>query len=306
MNFDKLTIDKINGTVAFNEEAHKYWDIETKQQFTSVTTLVGQFEKPYDKEFWSAYKALEKLTGDDFISIKSTLLKTKVFSLDYLEPFNINVFTFEETKQDILNQWAAKNKQSCDRGTAYHLVQENLAYDGNNEFIKEHIAKDCEVAFEEFVVEKGNYDLLSYERYICPEYLAQYSKDGFYLAGQADVIIRDGKYVDILDYKTNEKMDMKSYFNPRARKSEKMIYPLGKLDDCNYIHYCLQLSTYAYMIKLQTGLEPRHLKLIHHDHEGNDKVIVAKYLEKEVKAMLKQALLNQKIKAETERLSDLL
>lgn len=306
INFDSLVIDKQNGNIAYNDAAHVYWNIYTKEKHLSVTTLVGQFEQPYDKEFWSSYKALEALTGDEFKTVKPILLKSKRFLPDYIMAYQLEQVDFDNKKQEILDAWTAKNKQSCDRGTAYHLVQENLAYESNNPFIKDHIAKDCDNPFEKFVVEKDNYDLMSHEHFICPEYLAVYSKDGFLLAGQSDIVIRDGNYVDILDYKTNEKMDMKSFYNPRSKKTERMKFPLAKLDDCNYIHYCLQLSVYAYMIKMQTGLEPRHLKLIHHDHNGVDKVIPAKYLEKEVIAMFKQGAMNLKIKRENERLEDLL
>ena len=57
-----MKIDKKNGTVCFNEESHIYWD-ETNEndKYTSVTTLIHKFTQPFDKDFWSGYKALEKL-----------------------------------------------------------------------------------------------------------------------------------------------------------------------------------------------------------------------------------------------------
>ena len=68
---ENLSIDKQNGTVAFNEEVHRYWDVNDPSiKFTSVTTMIEQFGQPFDKEFWSAYKALEKLSEEDKVKVK--------------------------------------------------------------------------------------------------------------------------------------------------------------------------------------------------------------------------------------------
>ena len=53
---------KINGKVAFQEEGHKYFNLEDSSIiYTSVTTLIGKYEPEFDKEFVSKYKALERL-----------------------------------------------------------------------------------------------------------------------------------------------------------------------------------------------------------------------------------------------------
>lgn len=71
---ENLSIDKQNGTVVFNEKAHHYWDINDPSiKFTSVTTMIEQFGQPFDKEFWSAYKALEKLLPADEFKIEKNL-----------------------------------------------------------------------------------------------------------------------------------------------------------------------------------------------------------------------------------------
>ena len=61
-----MKIDKQNGSIAFNEEAHRYWNVNDEaKKFISVTTLIERFGQPFDKDFWSAYKALEKLLPAD-------------------------------------------------------------------------------------------------------------------------------------------------------------------------------------------------------------------------------------------------
>ena len=49
---ENLSIDKQNGTVAFNEEVHRYWDVNDPSiKFTSVTTMIEQFGQPFDRNF---------------------------------------------------------------------------------------------------------------------------------------------------------------------------------------------------------------------------------------------------------------
>ena len=59
---DTSKITKQNGNIAFEEDAHIYYDvINPDLKFTSVTTMIHSFTQPFDEQFWSAYKALEKL-----------------------------------------------------------------------------------------------------------------------------------------------------------------------------------------------------------------------------------------------------
>ena len=57
-----MEYDKINGDVAFLEGPHKYFNVKDPSiTYISVTTLIEKYGKPYDKEFWSKYKALERI-----------------------------------------------------------------------------------------------------------------------------------------------------------------------------------------------------------------------------------------------------
>ena len=54
------------------------------------------------------------------------------------------------------------------------------------------------------------------------------------------------------------------------------------------LHYTLQLSTYAYLLKLiNPEFNVKRLMIIHYDHDGNEKHYELKYMEKEVEIMLK-------------------
>lgn len=79
-----------------------------------------------------------------------------------------------------------------------------------------------------------------------------------------------------------------------------MKYPLNNLDDVNYWHYALQLSTYAWMIqKKNPEFEIEDLVLVHFDHSDNMTVYHLPYLKDEVIRMLsftRKNLYWQKIK----------
>ena len=52
-----MEYDKINKEVWFREKDHVYGNINDPTiNYTSVTTLIGKYELPYDREFWSKYK----------------------------------------------------------------------------------------------------------------------------------------------------------------------------------------------------------------------------------------------------------
>ena len=58
--------------------------------------------------------------------------------------------------------------------------------------------------------------------------------------------------------------------------------------DCNYWHYTLQLSLYAYMIQqLNPELNVRELKLIHIDRNGKQTVHPLEYRKDDVERMIK-------------------
>ena len=131
--------------------------------------------------------------------------------------------------------------------------------------------------------------------------LSNISDDGeFRLAGQADLLIVDGNDVYILDYKTNESIDKKSFYDFSTKKSAMMKYPLNNLQDTNFWHYTMQLSTYAWMIeKKYPGVKIKLLMLIHYDHNGNCVTYECDYLKSDVEKMLsyyKKELEHEKFK----------
>lgn len=280
-----LEIDKKNGSVAFNDQSHTYFNLEDDSiKYVSVTTMIEKFGQPFDKEFWSAYKALEKLlTKDEWTIEKKSLLNTKKFDNAILEAHNIDIDTFNKEQQVILDNWQEENKRSCERGTKIHANLENSMYKKkkNIDLTKFQVGGKFEC-----IKDKTELDL---ENGVYPEYLISWDSPSgkLHVAGQIDLIAKQGNCITILDWKTNKKIDTKGFFDSKTRKSEKMKFPLGSLDECNYNHYCLQLSTYAYML---TQRHPEFiiddLVLVHFDHNDNMTVYHLPYLRDEVIRML--------------------
>ena len=130
MIMNDFEITKQNGNIAFEEKAHRYWDVtDPSKKFTSVTTIIEKFGQPFDKEFWSAYKALEKLLSADAWKIeKPSLLKSKKFDKSLLELHDISENDFNREQQAILDSWDEENRKSCERGTKIHADFENSFY----------------------------------------------------------------------------------------------------------------------------------------------------------------------------------
>ena len=278
-----MKYDKINGKVGFLEEPHVYKNIDDPTiNYVSVTTLISKFEQPYDKDFWSAYKALEKLIPvNEWKSLKDSLLNTKKFDKECLSDYNISENEFNKVQQDILDEWQKKNKESCDRGTKIHAQLENALYN------KDSINLQKYGIGGKFICKK-DYTDLNLEHGVYPEYLVYYDHPKLHIAGQIDLLIKSGNDIIIGDYKTNAELKFKSFYSRKTKKSVKMKYPLTKLDDVNFNHYQLQLSTYAWMLqKLNPEFNIKRLFIVHFPHEGGSKIYEVEYLKDDVEKMLK-------------------
>ena len=290
-----MKIDKQNGNVAFDNESHTYWNLEDDRRYISVTTLIHKYTQEFDKEFWSAYKALEKLLPKESWDIeKKSLLNTKKFHKEILDTYNISESEFNKVQQDILDAWDEENRKSCERGTKIHEEIEHSFYDNPKDISLQKFGLggkfECKKDYSELDLEYGVY----------PEYLIyRESDDGILrIAGQVDLIVKQGNEIIIIDHKTNKKIEQKSGFDSATKSNTKMKFPLNNLMDCNFYHYTLQLSTYAWMLqKIHPEFIIKDLILNHYDHKGNNTLYHCEYLKHDVEKMLyhykKELILNE-------------
>ena len=290
----EMKYDKVNGDVGFLEGPHKYVNLKDDSiQYTSVTTLIEKYGKPFDKEFVSKYKALERIMdSDDWKKEKGGIWKSHKIPTDFLEVYNISQEELNKVQQDILDEWAETNRIACERGTKIHAQLENSFYNaGSNITLKKFGIGG------KFICKK-DYTDLDLEYGIYPEYLVYYDNPNLdlHIAGQIDLIVKNGNDIWIIDHKSNAKIDLKGFYNSSTRSSDKMLYPLGHLDECNYNHYQLQLSTYAWMLqKLNPEFVIKDLILNHYDHSGKNTLYHCSYLKDDVEKMLKHYAKQQKL-----------
>lgn len=275
----KLTIDKEVNDLAYNDKLHIYWSKTSKRKFTSVTTLIGKYHEKFDAKYWSEYKALEELLGDSFKELKRKYKQVDGKSLPMLKALRklVDPKDLKDKIKEIKGRWAAKAKKACERGSCIHRDKELEILSSFS-----HVYRG-----KEFIV--GIDHQLDLEDGIYPE-LLMYDAEHF-ISGQSDKVTKEGLYVDIHDYKSNEKLAKEAYLNPYTNKRKTMFEPISHLQDCTLVHYQLQLSLYAWILE-RKGLIPRNLTIEHIDHNGNVEIIELEYLRDEVEAIVNHHTLN--------------
>jgi hypothetical protein len=228
-------------SVIFKSQNHKYESIDSSEliEWTSVTSFISKYKKPFD-----AQTIAEK-------SSKSK--KSKWYGMSV---------------PDILQAWENESNRAIDQGNWYHNQREADLLELNTverhgcilPIIRPLITDDVKYAPPQKLVE-GMY----------PEHFVYLKSAG--ICGQSDLVEVAKGQVNITDYKTNKEIKKESYVNWEG-VSQKMLTPVSHLDDCNFWHYALQLSTYMYIIlkhnpKLRPGKITIHHVLFYTD--GTDK-----------------------------------
>lgn len=94
-------------------------------------------------------------------------------------------------------------------------------------------------------------------------------------------------YALLPTHNTNKEIKTKAYFDRKTKKHSTMKYPLNNIQDTNFWHYTLQLSTYAWMIqKIDPRFNIKGLILLHYDHDGGNTNYECEYLKADVERML--------------------
>jgi hypothetical protein len=273
-------VTNFENSMEFREDLHEYTFKGVK--YSSMTRVVSSMEEHTDfnkiaEEYVKKHSRetiLKKLSESWKISLKES--KEKWGDTEF-------------TKDTILKIWKDKSDYAKKVGTGYHKFKEDSLIKESKDLGKKVFTQQEDKGI------KYSFDLSNLEPGIYPEMIL-YDHDHL-ITGTSDIVIIDGKYIDIEDHKTSEEITTKgtAYFRPElGRKTVKMLMtPLSHLEDINFNHYALQLSGYAYMLE-RYGYIPRKLQINHVIFESKDLGIVKEvvpyqipYLKKEVIAMFK-------------------
>ncbi len=253
----------MNKQLKFNEKLHEY-TVDGKK-LISVTTLVKKFCEPFDGDksaesvAFNMNKAIKQLVKLEYVSV-SDEIKDR---LHMSSPFN---------KTMIKSKWKMDGDMASKHGTEVHEALENYINKKAIVKFKDSRSYAKYVWGIEYLESLSNVDRIEPEMRIC------HLEHG--IAGTIDtpIYLKNGRVL-ISDWKTNKEIKIVGF------RGLKMKEPLQHLDDCNYTHYNLQLSVYAYILEDEYGITIDGLEIVHL-MEGEYRVYNMPYLRDEVISMI--------------------
>ena len=297
----------------FDEGPHKYTDT-LGNEYRSVTTLIGDYYNHFNADYWAHKKAREQ----------------------------------GKSEKQIRAEWDRIKDEACERGTSTHngiedAIKSVSKFKEAIKYLEEVKSGRCitiadipdliprPLDVEEFKVATNNkypeiyrvFDFYTEKGYIIYSEIGAFLID-YLISGTIDIFCYRPTDFVILDWKTNRdglkfeagyyKKDKSTIPNQLTnewiKKNQNMLPPLNHLDDCNGMHYTMQLSLYAIMAEIILDIPCVGLGLCHigspwvlnkygqplRDNEGyhvdpNGKETVKwfkiQYLKNEAKALLK-------------------
>lgn len=259
INNIKNKIKEVFDKYTFIENGH-YYLCNGKRVGISTTGLISQYENHFDSE-----------------TISQQVADKRGIS-----------------KQEVLEEWRIENLHSTIKGSMIHEFAQSLWEGKEYKFdyskvpeeididrLKSDIHKLIPQAINFYNDYKDMYELIGCEIYLGDE--------DFDECGATDQILYN-KYtggIAIIDYKTNKEIKRESY------KHKKMLIPLHRFDDCNHIHYSIQLSGYKFKFERNTKLKVDETFIVYFNiNADNYEIIEPLNMEKEVEKILE----NRRIK----------
>ena len=287
--FKKLTVfDKVK----YYDEPHVYFIGD--KQVTSVTTLIHQFENEFEEDFWSDYKAVEKIMGESEFKIFKKEVGKDFVKEEFLKRGG-DEDSLLKIKKEILKEWKFKNHHATYEGSTLHDFAEN--YFNNKVFPYPEINYEKDIEWPQikdtYKIMEGQFknfynDVVGKlipvktELVVCDE--------DYEIAGMIDMLFYSVKLkkLVIYDWKTNTELKTENMW-------QKMKAPLNHLEECELNTYSLQLHTYKHLIEKNTGLKLHDDCFIVWFNENNDNYQMVKchdYTE-EVKKMFEYKMKNK-------------
>lgn len=250
----------------FDEGPHKYTDT-LGNEYRSVTTLIGDYYNHFDVDYWAHKKAREQ----------------------------------GKSEKQIRAEWDKIKDEACERGTKTHngiedAIKEVSKFKNCIRYLNDtgsgRVITIADVPaliptplnIEEFKDATQNkypeiyrvFDFYTERGYIIYSEIGAFLID-YLISGTIDIFCYRPTDFVILDWKTNRdglkfeagyyKKDKSTIPNQLTnewiKKKQNMLPPLNHLDDCNGMHYTMQLSLYAIMAEIILDIPCVGLGLCH-------------------------------------------
>ena len=250
----------------FDEGPHKYTDT-LGNEYRSVTTLIGDYYNHFNADYWAHKKAREQ----------------------------------GKSEKQIRAEWDKIKDEACERGTATHngiedAIKSVSKFKEAIKYLEETKSGRCitiadipdliprPLDVEEFKTATNNkypeiyrvFDFYTERGYIIYSEIGAFLID-YLISGTIDIFCYRPTDFVILDWKTNRdglkfeagyyKKDKSTIPNQLTnewiKKKQNMLPPLNHLDDCNGMHYTMQLSLYAIMAEIILDIPCVGLGLCH-------------------------------------------
>jgi len=211
--------------IQFRASDHSYTSIvPDNRKWISITSVVGMLHEPFDK----VAKAQTCSTR------KPGRYPNKWYGL---------------TPQQILDAWDGEGKRSVELGHWYHDKREKHLVNNGEE--------DLTVWLYDMTDTDGTLVKIASDQRLAdgiyPEHIVYLETAG--ICGQSDYVKVQSGRLSIRDYKTSKEIKRKGFETWEGEKM--MLGPVAHLGDCEFYHYAIQLSLYAYCILKHNP----HLKL---------------------------------------------
>lgn len=249
----KNKIKKAFGKYTFIEDGH-YYLCNGKRVGISTTGLFGQYEQKFDSD-----------TISQRVANKRNISQQKVLEEWRIENLHSTI------KGSLIHEFA----QSLWEGKEYKFDYSNVPKEIDLDRLKSDIKKLIPQAINFYNDYKDMYELIGCEIYLGDE---DYDECG---ATDQMMLNKYTNEIALIDYKTNKKIEYESY------NHKKMLIPLHKFEDCNYIHYSLQLSDYKFKFEKNTNLKVDETFIVYFNvNADNYEIIEPLNMEKEVEKIL--------------------
>lgn len=250
----------------FDEGPHKYTDT-LGNEYRSVTTLIGDYYNHFNADYWAHKKAREQ----------------------------------GKSEKAIRAEWDRIRDEACERGTKQHNGLEDAIKEVSkfkncirylNDTVSGRVITIADVPalipnplnIDEFKEATNNkypeiyrvFDFYTERGYVIYSEIGAFLMD-YLISGTIDIFCYRPTDFVILDWKTNRdglkfeagyyKKDKSTIpnqlTNEWVKKKQTMLPPLNHLDDCNGMHYSMQLSLYALMAEIILDIPCTGLGLCH-------------------------------------------